>query len=364
MRKEPPALALQSALRLVEPVAQRLIAGVVLGPLLAAFLGRPLVWLSLPLGFLVAVGVLSCGGRFGPSVLVDRRGVWRDRELLLPRAAVDFAYIARRGDQSTVRFFAGGDVTAELDVWSAEEGLRVLEAMRLGPGERVARLGSTLPVGFAYVLGWSAALLGLGGVIAGLAAGAPWIAATGIVALFVAPGLLQSCEICAGADGLTVSTGLSTRFVSYADVLGVEESRRGIVIHLVGGDRLFAATPVRLWSVPRREVKSALVSAIRAELTRFRANPPPPSAARIERASEGQADGGPLSEGTFRVAPLPVEALVEIAVCPTASERARELASRALSAVEEEWAKEELARAADACASPALRDALTVKESA
>lgn len=360
MRQDPPALALPTALRLVEPVAQRLLAGIVLGPLLAAFLGRPLVWLALPLGFLVALGILSCGGRFGPNVLVDRRGVWRDRELLLPRAAIDFAYVAQQEEGALVRFFAGGEVTAELEVWSAEEGARVLEAMRLGPGARVVRLGSTLPASVAHALGWVATLLGLGGVVAGLAFGAPSIVAVGVMALFVAPGLLQSDEVRVGADGLTITSGFKTRFVSYGDVVGVEECGRGLVVHLVGGGRVFAATPARLWSAPRREVRGALVEAVRAELTRYRALPPPASASRIEAAF---GEGRVLPEGNFRVAPMPVETLVEIAACPTASERARELASRALSSVEEEWAREELERAADACASPALRSVLSIKDS-
>lgn len=356
MQRRAPALAVPSALRLVEPLGQRLVAGLVLGPLVAAFLGRPLAWLAVPLGVLLALGLLSRGGYFGPRVTVDERGVWYGRALLLPRGAVDFAYVARVRGVSKVRFLAGGDVTAELEVGDAEEGLRVLEAMRLGTGDRVARLGSTLPARFSFALGIFALALGLSGVVFGLAIGMAWLAVTATIAVLVSPGLLMNQEIRVGADGLTLSAGFSTRFVRYADVLGVEETRRGIVVHLQNGERVLGATPVRLWGVPRREVKRALVETIRAELSRYRALTPPSGASRIERAVEGRAaESGPVSEGTFRIAPLPLEELVEIAACPTASDRARELASRALCKVEAEWAREELARAADACASPALR---------
>ncbi len=356
------ALAVPSALRLVEPLGQRLVSGLVLGPLVASFLGSALAWLSLPVGVLLAIGLLSRGGNFGPRVRVDRRGVWHNRSLLLPRAAVDFAYVTPKKGAATVRFLSGSDVTAELEVCDTEEGLRVLEAMRLGAGDRVARIGSTLPTKLAFLLGGLALFVGGIALLFGLVAEEPWIVASAIASLFVAPGLLLDNEIRVGADGVTLRAGWSVRFVRFSDVLGVEDSASGVIIHLSGGERVVARTPSRLWGAPRAEVRAALVEALRAELARYRARVPPPSASRLEHAGSHAGDErGALAEGTFRIAPLPVEDLVEIASCPAASERARELAVRALAGVEEEWAREELARAADACASPALRPVLTPK---
>ena len=45
-----PVLTVPSALRLVEPMALRLVSGLVLGPLVASFLGGTLAWLSVPVG--------------------------------------------------------------------------------------------------------------------------------------------------------------------------------------------------------------------------------------------------------------------------------------------------------------------------
>ena len=126
MPKRPSAVAVPSALRLVEPLGQRLVSGLVLGPLVAAFLGRPLAWLSVPLGVLLAVGLLGRGGQFGPRVTVDERGVWYGRALLLPRCSIDFAYVTRRRGSAKVRFLSGSDVTAELDVDDVAAGVRVL----------------------------------------------------------------------------------------------------------------------------------------------------------------------------------------------------------------------------------------------
>jgi hypothetical protein len=303
MSKRPSTVAVSSALRIVEPLGQRLISGLVLGPLVAAFLGRPLAWLSVPLGVLLAVGLLSRGGHFGPRLTVDERGVWYGRALLLPRRSVDFAYVTRRRGSAKVRFLTGSDVTAELDVGDVAEGVRVLEAMRLGPGDRVARLGSTLAPRAAFALGTLALVLGVVVLIAGLVAGEPWAVVTAALALFVAPGLLGTQEICVGADGLTVAAGFSRRFIAFADVLGVEEAKRGVIVHLRGGERIVGGTPLRLWGAPRREIRAALVETIRAELARYRALSPPTSASRIERAGESIGDGVRAAEGTFRVAP-------------------------------------------------------------
>ncbi len=354
-----PVLTVPSALRLVEPMALRLVSGLVLGPLVASFLGGTLAWLSVPVGVLLAIGLLSRGGTFGPRVVVDARGVWHGRALLLPRAAVDFAYVAPRKRSAIVRFLSGSDVTAELEVCDAEEGLRVLEAMRLGAGTRVARVGPTLPTKLAFALGILVVALGVVGLFIGLANQLAWLVLVAIIGLFFAPGLLSDHDVRIGADGISIKTGLSSRYVPFSEVLGLEDSQGGVIVHLRGGERMVLRTPARLWGAPKEEVRAALMEALTTELARYRVCSPPSSASRIEAAGPGSPRQVALAEGTFRVAALPVEDLVEIASCPSATERARELAGRALSAVEEEWAQEELARAADACASPALKPVLT-----
>ncbi|NUO51761.1 MAG: hypothetical protein HOV80_23155 [Polyangiaceae bacterium] len=359
MSMQKAVLTIPSALRLVEPMALRLVSGLVLGPLVASFLGGSLAWLSVPVGVLVAIGLLSRGGTFGPRVVVDARGVWHGRALLLPRAAVDFAYVAPRKRTAIVRFLSGSDVTAELEVCDAEEGLRVLEAMRLGAGARVARVGPTLPMKLAFALGVLVVTLGAAGLLFGLATGLPWLVLIAVVGLFFAPGLLSDHEVRVGADGINIRTGLSARYVPFSDVLGLDDSDNGVIVHLARGERIVLRTPARLWGATREEVRTALVETLTTELARYRACSPPSSASRIEAVGPGSERHIAFAEGTFRIAALPVEQLVEIASCPSATERARELAGRALASVEEEWAQEELARAADACASPALKPVLT-----
>jgi hypothetical protein len=353
-----PVLTVPSALRLVEPMALRLVSGLVLGPLVASFLGGTLAWLSVPVGVLLAIGLLSRGGTFGPRVVVDARGVWHGRALLLPRAAVDFAYVAPGKRAAVVRFLSGSDVTAELEVCDTEEGVRVLEAMRLGAGARVARVGPSLPTKLAFVLGVLAVALGVLGLLIGLVNGLLWVVLIAAVGLFLAPGLLSDHEVRIGADGISIKSGLSARYVPFSDVLGLDESHAGVIVHLASGERIVLRTPARLWGAPKEEVRAALMETLTTELARYRVCSPPSSASRIEAVGPGSERQVAFSEGTFRVAALPVEDLVEIASCPSANERARELAGRALAAVEEEWAQEELARAADACASPALKPVL------
>lgn len=359
MSMQKAVLTVPSALRLVEPMALRLVSGLVLGPLVASFLGGTLAWLSVPVGVLLAIGLLSRGGTFGPRVLVDSRGVWHGRSLLLPRAAIDFAYVAPQNQTAVVRFLSGSDVTAELEVCDAEEGLRVLEAMRLGAGARVARVGPTLPTKLAFALGVLALVLAIPGLLFGLAVQMPWVCVVAIITLFFAPGLLSDHEVRIGADGIGIKTATSARYLPYSNVLGVEDSADGVIVHLMGGERVVLRTPARLWGASREEVRAALVDTLSAELARYRACQPPSSASRIELSGSCSDRQIALAEGTFRIAALPVEDLVEIASCPSASERAREMAGRALAQVEEEWAHEELARAADACASPALKSLLS-----
>ncbi len=356
-RRAAPPIEHPFALRVIEPIRQRLLAGLVLGPLVAAFLGRPLAWLSIPLGVSLAVGLLSRGGYFGPRVRVDRRGVWLDRALVLPRSAVDFAYaVAGRGD-ATVRFVRGADLVGELPVHDLSEGRRIVAALGLDARDRVVRLGPTLPLRLSLLLGAAAGALGVLGLGAALLTDALMLAGLSATLLFVAPALSFDREVRVGADGLTIACGRATRFVSFSDVVGFEDHPGGVKVHVRSGPSLLARLPPSFLGAPRDELRAALLETLRSALAHYRACATPVAATRLER--QARTEGSLLAaEGTFRVAAIGLEDLVEVASCPAASERARAAASSALGAAEDEWAREELGRAADACVSPALRPLL------
>jgi hypothetical protein len=349
MKRDPVAPVLvPSPLRLVEPMRHRLLAGLVLGPIVAAFLGRPLAWLSIPLAVALAFTLLSRGGRVGPAVRVDRGGVWHADLLVLPRSAIDFASVHRRLQRTVLRLYRGSDVVGELAVRDAGEAQRVLDALGVTSRDKVLRVATFVPRRLAIPLAALAVLVAVPAFVIGLASEAVLLAVAAGAALVLVPPILLAHDVRVGADGALVSSAWSTRFVGYAEIAGVAETAATVVLYLEDGDETLVIRPPPL-------VRSALAQSIRDALAAFRAVAPPEATAGI---TQGGSSGASAREGSFRVAPLPVEALVEVAACPAASAQARTLATQALGEVDDDWAREELERAAEACASPEVRPAL------
>jgi hypothetical protein len=267
-----------------------------------------------------------------------------------------------------VRVESGRDVAVV--VRDVERGRALLAALGVD-ASRVAATFWTLarPIGEPRTFGRVGALVGIAlalGVLAGR--DSPAASALAVVALLLALlGLVVPTRVSIGADGVHLRWLGTSRFVAWSTVFAVEPFDGGVVLALEGGRWLTLRTPTEH---DRHDPESpAMIERLRAAWRanlQARAEPLPTGVVRRTggrgthtrdwvRAMRALAKEQPR----YRTSAVPPEGLWRIVESPHADSEARTGAAIALASSLDAEGRKRLREAAEACAEPRLRIALT-----
>jgi hypothetical protein len=335
----------------------------------ALALGIALAWLGLgPLLYVVArnpaphemrARAYACGaglllpGRFVPAESI--RGGWVE-----PRAnASPVVHVCVE---------SGGDVA--IVVRDVERGRALLVALGIDASHVAASFWTLArPIGEPRTFARVGALVGIAlalGVLAGRDSAAA--SALAVVALLVALlGLVVPTRVNVGADGVHLRWLGTSRFVAWSRVLAVEPFDGGVVLALEGGRWLTLRTPSEhdRHDPERLAMVERLRAAWRASL---QANAEPTPTGIVRRLGERGARTRDWvramralaqEQPGYRTSAVPPEGLWRIVESPHADRDARTGAAIALAPSLDAVGRKRLREAAEACAEPRLRIALT-----
>jgi hypothetical protein len=320
-------------------------------------------------------------------LVVDAKGARVDgaRSPLVRREEVASGIVVPRGTAWDVELETRGGDVARVGVADESSADRLLAALGLGAAQRrttvrFARLFSRLALGFAtfVVLTWIsmiAARIVAGPAGAPAAMGIGSLCAYPLAALLIGPinRALLWTEVIVGVDGLSVRKGLSRRFIPFADVVRAELYNRrfmgrGRTIDVPGGIELWKADGSSE-QVPLdpddAQLRTAILQRIRQSLAVRRAADEPEAlldalARKGRTATSWRRDLSQLwRDAAYRDRVVRREDVAVALEDVAAPAEQRVGAAIALVASGDPEAPARVRIAADACADPALREALT-----
>lgn len=287
----------------------------------------------------------------------DSDGLWLGGARAVPRSAFRAGWVSRRGRVFVRLMVPHGSLDVFVD--HEGEGQALLSALRLDRPRSVARylfFRGTRRQRLARFFGAFVPFLGL--YLVALLLHWPWLdrGAPSLILFGVAVAVIsrQYVTVSVGADGVRVSSWTGRpEFVRYIEMEGIERDGKTITLQLRRGERLVWQTGSRRISGRDANLTAdALVSRVAGAIAAHRGEPAAnPWASRMRAARAGEC-------GPFRRIAVPAEALWEVIEAASAEPQLRIDAARALGASLDEAGRARLRLIADACANPAVRDAL------
>jgi hypothetical protein len=334
-----------------------------------AGLGFAVAWLGLG-GFLYAWARNPTPSERCARVRADARGLFLDGKLAIGAPRVRAGWVQPRPHgPPIVHVSARRARDVELVVRDIERGRALLRALEVDAAQASAQFWTyARPLGEPRAFARAASLGGL--VLAfGLVAGqsTPLALALAVVALFVLfSGVAVPTRVTVGADGVLLRWLGTQRFVAWPSVVAVEAFDGGVVLALDGGRWLTLRTPAA--HERHHPERDAMVERMRTAWRPYaQHDAEEPTARLLRRAGARTAEWvrsmrgmlpGTSHEG-YRVAAMPPERLWQLVENPRSDRAARTGAALALAPSLDEQGRERLRAAADACAEPRLRLALS-----